>query len=111
VVGVEHGGEATAYPVPGERRPPVVNDVVGGLPVLVTPTDTGLAVYDRRLDGRALTFEADPPRAGGSRFDPAAGRPVDGPHEGRRLHPVPGATSMYWFAWRAFHPETEVYGR
>ncbi len=58
VVGVERGGEAVAYPFSALNDQPVVNDEVGGDPILVVfNIDTGAsAVFSRVLDGQTLTF-------------------------------------------------------
>lgn len=114
VVGVSNDGEAKAYPFPAVREDDVVNDEVGGKPVVVTVTTTGtLVAYDRRVAGVVPTFRAHDPehlRAGGSRWCRESGRAVDGPHEGRRLSPASPVPAMFWLGWSGFHPETDVYG-
>ena len=52
------GGDARAYPLRVLLFHEIVNDVVGGLPVLVTycPLCNSGVVFDRRLDGDVLTF-------------------------------------------------------
>ncbi len=112
VVGVTHDGVSRAYPFDRVRSAGVVNDRVGGLPVVVATGPTPHA-YDRRVAGETLTF--DPGNggrmvAGGSEWSVASGRALNGPHEGRRLRPVTGVSSMYWFAWAEFSPDTDVYG-
>lgn len=68
-------------------------------------------VFDRRLDGRTLTFLAS--RAGftdrqtGSRWD-LAGRAVSGPLRGRRLRAISHG-NHFWFAWVVFRPRTTVW--
>ncbi len=112
VVGVAHDGVARAYPFDRVRSTGVINDRVGGLPVVVAAGPTPHA-YDRRVDGEVLTFApaADGRmRAGGSTWSVATGRALDGPHEGRRLRPATGVSSLFWFAWSEFNPDTEVYG-
>ena len=115
VVGVEHGGAARAYPFTAvENAGGVVNDDVGGLPVVVA-TDPGgsLVAYERTVDGDSLRFErADDRhlRAGGSRWRVVSGRAVDGPLEGARLRRANDVSPEFWFAWAQFHPDTEVYG-
>jgi len=114
VLGVERDGDARAYPFDVVAEEGVVNDRVGSLPVVVTvtPADT-LVAYDRRLDGSTLRFETDGEghlRAGGSRWERASGRAVEGPHEGRRLDPATETGPMFWKGWRNFHPETTIYG-
>lgn len=68
-------------------------------------------LFDRRMDGEALTF-AD---VGGEFYDNATktlwsaeGVGLQGRHTGRRLSRLPTTRSM-WFAWSAFFPETSLY--
>ena len=120
VVGVEVDGHAKAYPFEVLIDRPVVNDSVAGADILVfleTETDTAL-VYDRRVDGRTLTFKPLPEGAGpqallvdretGSRWLALTGRAVRGPLEGRSLRRAPSHLS-FWFAWNDWHPDTELY--
>ena len=37
------------------------------------------------------------------------GRAIEGQLKGRRLKPVTNAYVAFWFAWAAFHPETEIW--
>ncbi len=58
VVGVHIAGEARCYPLRVLNWHTTVNDIVGGLPILVTfhgPCDSAV-IFDRRLDGEARTF-------------------------------------------------------
>ncbi len=114
VLGVAEGGEAVAYPLDEVSLNGPINDEVGGRPVVVAraPDDT-LVSYDRRVDGERLSFsggEGWQLRAGGSRWRALDGVAVDGPHEGRQLSALDGASQLYWAAWVQFHPETTVYG-
>ena len=69
------------------------------------------AVYDRRLDGRTLSFEAARggfrDRETGSLWD-LAGRATAGPLQGQRLRAIPHG-NHFWFAWVVFKPQTEVW--
>ncbi len=72
------------------------------------------AAFDRRLDGRSLTFESVEGENGryrdretDSEWD-LTGRAIGGPLEGRRLVPVPHS-NPFWFAWAAFRPDTEIW--
>ncbi|MCH8847485.1 MAG: DUF3179 domain-containing protein [Chloroflexi bacterium] len=58
VVGVALGEEAKAYPITVLQRHEIVNDDVGGVPVLVTwcPVCGTALVHDRRIDGRTYSF-------------------------------------------------------
>lgn len=114
VVGVTADGRSRAYPIDAVRGAGVVNDAVGDLPVAVVADSTGTFVaYDRRVDGRAVAFEAAGDgviRGGGSRWAVVTGRALDGPHEGRTLRQANDRSPMFWFAWADFNPETEIYG-
>jgi len=115
VLGIEHDGVARAYPLDAVRRAGVVNDSVGGFPVVVTAVDEGqgLAGYDRRVDGTVLEFSSAGPRhlrADGTHWRRRDGTAVDGSHEGRRLAPAAGTSPLFWFAWHSLNPETTVYG-
>jgi len=58
VVAFELNGDARAYPLRILMWHEIVNDVVGGRPVAVTycPLCNTSVVFDRRLDGEAVTF-------------------------------------------------------
>lgn len=129
VLGLQLGSEAVAYPFPLLREHPVVNDEVGGTPVLVVWTDgaaSGLGgstvaggdivgsatAFERELDGRALTFGAD---GGGGLVDDATGShwsrdgvALSGPLAGQRLLPIV-ADTPFWFAWAVFLPDTRIW--
>lgn len=114
VVGVEAEGMARAYPFHVVSDEEVVNDRVGTIPVVVTTAPDGsLVAYDRRVDGRTFTFEPageDGLVAGGSRWERATGRAIDGPHEGTTLERANEDPPMFWLGWSTFNPDTEVYG-
>lgn len=113
VVGVVHGGEAVAYPFPAVRKARVVNDRVGGLPVVVATTPGGsLVAYDRTVDGEILRFSVADDRhlrAGGSRWERTTGRAVDGPHEGTRLARANERSPLFRRAWKDFHPRSKIW--
>jgi hypothetical protein len=113
VLGVRHGGEAVAYPLERVADAKVINDTVGGRPIVVTATATDrLVAYDRRVDGEVLRFSAGDPGeivGGNTQWRVASGRAVAGTHEGSTLDLVDDALQLYWFAWREFEPETRVY--
>ena len=58
VIGVVVGGAPRAYPLRVLVWHEIVNDVVGGVPIVVTynPLSEGIAVFDRRVAGRTLEF-------------------------------------------------------
>jgi hypothetical protein len=115
VLGVFEDDVARAYPLGRVREAGVVNDAVGGLPVVVAATtDDSLVAYVRRVDGETVTFErpggTDRLAAAGSTWDLLTGEATAGPHEGTVLARANDRSPMFWFAWAEFHPATEVYG-
>jgi hypothetical protein len=118
VVGVALGDEAVAYPWGELSLEPVVNDVVGGTPVLVVfgeNTATGV-VFDRGLEGQLLTFSMSDPETltltdaqTGSTWEGLTGLATDGPLSGKQLARVK-STSSFWFGWKDWYPETRVHG-
>jgi hypothetical protein len=128
VIGIDRRDETIAYPyaVLGEAR--VINDAIGDEPIVVmwapgtasalgadriaAGQDVGAATtYSRVLDGETLTFrregEAIVDEGTGSEWS-LLGEAVSGPRTGDQLTPRVG-NNFLWFAWAAFHPETEVY--
>jgi hypothetical protein len=88
--------------------------VVAGQPLLVVPNEAALSatIYSRRVGDRVVSFT----REGGvlvdtetaTRWSASTGHAISGPLAGRALGRLP-AVSAYWFAWRRFFPETEVW--
>ncbi len=117
IAGLETGGEAKAYPIVALQRVRVVNDTLGGNPVLIvyqraSDTTTAFLALAR---GRRLKFRA---------ADTAANRLVDlethslwnayglciaGRSKGARLKPLI-LEPEFWFAWSEFHLKTLLYG-
>ncbi|GIW52148.1 MAG: hypothetical protein KatS3mg081_1503 [Gemmatimonadales bacterium] len=129
VVALELNGESVAYPFSSLEKKGVVNDQVGGLPVVVFwmpgtasavdaeriagGRDVGSsAVYGREIDGRRLTFETGPSpglfldRETGSRWT-FLGEAISGPLAGKKLNPLHHG-NHFWFAWAAFQPSTRI---
>lgn len=128
VVAVDEGDSSVAYAFSWLRRTRVVNDQVGRVPIVVfwmpgtasaldaadiaQGRDVGAtAVFDRRLEGRTLSFE---PVSDGRFRDretktvwDLAGRAKAGPLAGRRLTPLAHGNHL-WFAWAAFRPATRL---
>ena len=117
VIGVENNGEAVAYPFSVLNEEAIVNDTVGGKPVLVvfdTDAASGI-VYDRNINGQVLTFIPDEglrrikDQETGSTWDGKSGLAVDGPLAGKSLERVK-STRSFWFGWKDFYPDTLIYG-
>ncbi len=124
------GESAKAYPFDILREQRVINDSIGDRPIVVffqsgvasalgdsvinSARDIGGAgMYEASFDGEALQFAAN---ADGTFIDAqtqstwnAFGEAIDGELAGSQLNWV-HAFPHFWFAWAAFHPDTEVYG-
>ena len=115
VIGVNVAGHAKAYPFSSLSESPVINDEVGGVPLLVTfkSESRSAAVFNRTVNGLALTFEMDNGRLTdvetGSVWSALTGRALRGELAGMRLTAIPSVT-LFWFAWADFYPDTAVHG-
>jgi len=131
VVGVRVADLTKAYPFETIQTERVVNDELGGVPLVVfwgapdtaDPLDapviaqgqaigTGIA-FDRRVDGQTLTFA---PADDGTFTDQETGSTwsilgtsTAGPLEGTTLDPIIHLNE-FWFAWAAFNEGSPVYG-
>ncbi len=117
VLGYESGGETFAYPINILNFHEIVNDDIGGVPVLITycPLCFSGVVFSREVDGQTLTFgntsalyQSDLvmyDHQTGSYWFQVAGEAVVGTLTGSRLKALPSAT-MPWANWKALHPET-----
>lgn len=114
VIGITHDGVSRAYPFDVVAAEGLVEDTVGGRPVVVAVAPDGtLVAYDRRVDGRPRSFTEAGDRhvtAAGSRWELTTGRAVDGNHEGARLERANEHPPMFWVGWSNFNPESDVYG-
>jgi len=127
ILGVERDGRAKAWPLATllERR--VVNDGVGDLSLVFVARGERIWVEGSTARSGPFRYEAGGEvrayRRGERVFREGEGRDdllddagrrwsieedalLDG--AGARLERVPGIVS-YWFAWQAFHPQTELY--
>ena len=120
VLGVDVEGHTKAYPFRALAEQPVLNDSFAGQEVLVvfdSATDTAL-VYDREIDGKALTFRVDGEALGaqtvlvddetGSRWSAFTGRAFEGELKGKLIGRVLSHLS-FWFAWKDWNPDTALY--
>lgn len=128
VLVVELNGVSVAYPYDVLQDERVINDTVGGVPIVVIWTpgtasaldaatiaagrDVGSAgAYASTVGDRTLTFIQDGgpliDRQTGSEWG-VAGRAVSGAMSGQTLERLP-AIETFWFAWAAFRPETRIH--
>jgi hypothetical protein len=117
VVGVSMNGAAKAYPLSVlEKQSPII-DTLGGVPFLLVIGDDKKSVraFETALDGRMLEFfaksDASPLRLvdaeTGTEWD-FTGKATSGPLAGRLLRKT-AILSDYWFDWKIYHPDTDVY--
>ncbi len=117
VIGVNVGDAAVAYPFSVLNDEPVVNDTIADTPVVVVFDADGAAgaVYGRQVGDQTLTFSAGPKpfelvdSETGTVWDGLSGEAVSGPLAGELLTRQK-STTVFWFGWKDFHPETAVYG-
>jgi len=119
VLGVVVNSEARAYPHGILWWHEIVNDVLGGKPILVTfcPLTGSGIVYDPEIDGRVLNFGTSGllfdnnlilfDRTTDSLWSQMRLEGICGSFQGTRpqLLPVVQAT---WAGWKSLHPETTV---
>jgi hypothetical protein len=115
IVGLEGGKSSAAFFPRGFARDRILNEVLEGRPIVVflTPDLTTALVFRREVGRRTLSFQADGERMVDvetrSSWDARTGRAVAGPLAGRKLVALP-ATTGFWHAWKAHHPDTRVIG-
>ncbi len=122
VLGYVSAGQAYAYPFKNLNYHEIVNDDLGGVPVLISycPLCRSAIVYDRRVDGDVLSFgntsalyESDlvmVDRTTGSYWWQVAGTAIVGPLTDAALEPLPSVVAT-WTDWASLHPETLVLTR
>lgn len=119
VLGMEIKGEAKAYPIKILNWHEVVNDQIGGVPVLITYCPlcgTGM-VFDPQVRGRRLSFVVSGKlynsnvlfydKETESLWSQIKMEAVTGPMTGERLKLLP-LEHTTWADWRAKHPQTKV---
>ena len=119
VIGLRINEEARAYPAGLLYHREMVNDTVGGVPVLVTwcPLCYTALVHDRRLNGEAAVFGNQGAlykgamtwfdHATGSVWSQPLGQAIAGPLAGHSLKLMPSQLTT-WGQWLAAHPDTRV---
>lgn len=119
VVGVSVGDAAAAYPISILEWHELVNDTLGGQPILVSycPLCGTAMAFDRRVAGHmrtfgvsGLLFQSDLlayDRETRSLWSQIRSEAVTGPSLGERLVLL-RSRMLRWGEWRALHPETTV---
>lgn len=114
VLGLRLNGKAKAYPLAALTKGSVVNDQLGGQPlVIVTAGSLGSRIYER--GSNTFVLEKDAGGEGVTLADSdgqlwlmeedALAREDD---QSLQLPRIP-AHNAYWFGWYSFYPETAVY--
>jgi hypothetical protein len=117
VIGVRVAGEARAYPLDVLQYNNLINDELGGQPLLVwfdPGTQSGTA-YLRKVGDVTHTFEFVDGEPGylrdvetGSQWEASTGQAIAGEKSGERLSNVI-VTPAFEFGWISYFPESEVY--
>jgi len=119
VVGLTINGDARAYPLRVLTWHEIVNDEVGGIPVIVTycPLCNSAIVYDRRIEGRAVEFGTTGKlrnsdlvmydRETESWWQQFLGEAIVGSRLGMRLKALPARLES-WELFKNRHPDGKV---
>jgi hypothetical protein len=119
VIGVVINDDARAYPIRLLSNHEIVNDIVGGDPVMITwcPLCFTAIVFDRVVAGQELTFGVSGylsdnnlvmyDHRTNTLWSQVAGEAIRGAHRGEQLAVRPSLMTS-WGEWRAAYPETQV---
>ena len=119
VIGLTVNGDARAYPLRILTWHEIVNDEVGGVPVVVTycPLCNSAIVFDRRIDGRAVEFGTTGKlrhsdlvmydRDSESWWQQFLGEAIVGARTGTRLTALPARLES-WELFSRRHPDGKV---
>jgi Protein of unknown function (DUF3179) len=105
VVGITVNGASRAYDWNQLKRERVINDTLGGQPLVVVLAQDGVSFFAFKRPDRDTTFALVDERlsGGGTTYD-VAGRGDSG-----RLTPI-FASQEFWHSWRTFQPATDRFG-
>ncbi len=115
IVGVQIGMDSRAYDWNDLQRLRTINDVVDGVPILVTLNTDSISFhsFNRVVDGDTLSFSLS--NSSRNLMDAKTnslwnwkGQCVSGPFKGKVLRPVQ-SYQEYWHSWRTFRPQTTQY--
>lgn len=118
VFGIKIGNAAKAYPLSDIEKQSPVLDRVGDVPIIIVMGDDKRSVraFEAKMDDQPLEMFAKPGSSPlrlvdaetGSEWD-FTGKAISGKHSGRSLKKVP-MLKDYWFDWKLYNPDTEVFG-
>ena len=116
IIGVFVGDASRAFPLDAIERVRVINEELGGQPILVVhqPKSETTTAFVARANGKRLTFEAANADASAlidretrSQWD-AYGNCTSGTLKGATLEMLI-LQPEYWFAWSEFHRKTTIF--
>ncbi len=112
VYGVAVGNSSKAYVESDIEEADVINDEVGGVPVLVVEDQEsgGIRVFSRKVGNKTIKFSLENGILTDSEGDQWSfeGEALEGEKQGEQLDQL-NSHGFFWFAWSSFHPETEIY--
>jgi hypothetical protein len=117
VLGLQIGAEHCAYPVSIFQDTPVINDKLGGRPVLIASAFKGdfVQIFEREIEsGQTLKFAALDTDDGftdsatGSVWNPT-GLCTAGELKDQQLVVLPHYSKIFWFVWADFKVNTRIY--
>jgi len=103
VVGITLNGKSRAYDWNRLLRERVINDEVGGQPIVLVlaPDSASFFAYRRPDAGTKFVLQGERLVTGDRSYD------LGGRGESRSLTPV-FASQEFWHSWRSFHPDTDA---
>lgn len=111
VIGLTAGNIARAYPLESLREVTILNDTLGGTPLLLLYDEAAqTAVVYQRDEGQLFMVENGRlhDNKTGSTWDAKTGTAVDGDLVGQQLSRV-SAPLVYWFAWSTLHQGSSIF--
>ena len=115
VVGLTINGQSKAYPFAAIEKQSPILDFVGGKDIVILLGDDKRSVraFERELDGETLEFLLKPESneivdAESASVWDFTGKAVSGKYAGRQLAKIQ-AIKDYWFDWKTYHNDTQLY--
>lgn len=111
VVGVQHGMDARAYDWNELEAVKVIQDTLGGIPLLVTLAADSASFYVFKRDTLSFTFDPATYILRDAQTQSSwniQGRCNEGKLQGTQL-PVVQSYQEFWHSWRTFRPQTTAY--
>lgn len=104
IVGLTVNGESKAYDWNRLRRETVVNDEIGGTPIVLALASDGASYFAFERPDSSTRFRL----SGDSLVAPGRSYGLSGRGESGELKSLM-ASQEFWHSWRTFHPRTKLY--